>query len=276
MKRLFFLTLAGIIGTGLLLGLSSLSMPKKDKNPVYPVDSAWMMNQQTMLAVLYQQKSGEYRALCYQAYEMARMKVEKEASNTPSLRPRAIILDIDETVLDNSPYQAECILKNKAYPELWNDWCLKASAKAVPGAAEFLRYTAEKGVEIFYITNRDENQKEATLKNLQTLNIPAKAENLIMKTEGSGKEKRRKIVEAKYQVVLYIGDNLNDFTDVFEKRLPAERMHLTDSLSRAFGKRFIMLPNAMYGDWESALFEYQYKKNAGMRVKQRFEHLQGF
>jgi len=53
-------------------------------------------------------------------------------------------------------------------------------------------------------------------------------------------------------------------------------MYLTDSLQKAFGKRFIMLPNAMYGDWESALFEYQYKKSAGRRVGQRFEHLQGF
>ncbi len=276
MKTLKTLLIVLLTGIAIVLVMSSLTQTKKENPSDKTQDSLWLMNQQSVLAVLYQQKSGEYRALCYQAMEMARLRLEEDSKRGQSLRPKAIILDIDETVLDNSPYQAECILKNKAYPALWTEWVLKSRAAAVPGVIKLLKYADRKGYAIFYVTNREEKEKKATLHNLDSLGIPAVAENLLMKTSGSGKEGRRNSIESRYQVVMYIGDNLNDFTDAFEKKTPEQRMHITDSLSNLFGKRYIILPNPMYGDWESALFGYQYSKSPLTRVQERYPQLQGF
>lgn len=272
MKPLMMVVLGGFM---LLLAMSSLTN-KKEKTTEKSQDSLWLMNQQSVLAVLYQQKSGEYRAQCYQAMELARLRLEEESRKSPSLRPKAIVLDIDETVLDNSPYQAECILKNKAYPELWFDWVQKSRAAAVPGVVKLLKFAERKGFAIYYITNREEKERKATLHNLDSLGIPAIEENLLMKTSGSGKEGRRSSVESRYHVVLYIGDNLNDFNDSFEKKNPEQRKQIADSLSTMFGKRYIILPNPMYGDWESALFGYQYTKDPLTRIRERYPHLQGF
>jgi 5'-nucleotidase (lipoprotein e(P4) family) len=217
-------------------------------------------------AILYQQKAAEYRALAYQAFNLARWQLDADfqRKNLRALpkaersRPRAIVVDIDETVLDNSPANAYSV-KNKVAFNLkdWYAWGDMRKAKAVPGSVDFINYAVSKGVKIFYISNRDEVQKQATLDNLKSAGFSdISADNVFLRTEGSGKEPRRKTVSDRYRIVFLMGDNLDDFSDAFERRSVAERFAETDRNRFLWGKKFIVLPNAMYGTWESAIYEY--------------------
>lgn len=219
-------------------------------------------NDYLTMAVLYQQKSAEYRALCYQAFNFAKYKLDQSSKAMGIMKAQAIVVDIDETVLDNSPYQAKSILDAINYPAFWDDWVMKADAKPVPGALEFLQYASSQGAKIFYISNRKEKLREATLSNLMSLGFPnADNDHLLLQTEESSKKARRDNVAANHWIVMLIGDNLNDFSEVFEKKSIPERFEITDSLKSEFGNRFIVLPNAMYGDWESAIYGYKYPAN---------------
>ena len=147
----------------------------------------------------------------------------------------------------------------------------------MPGALEFLQNAAAQGIKIFYISNRKEKLKEATLSNLVSIGFPdADNDHLLLQTDESSKKARREKIAGNHWIVLLIGDNLNDFSEVFEKKLIPERFELTDSLKSEFGNRFIVLPNAMYGDWESALYNYDYKGSADERADLRRSKLTGF
>lgn len=218
-------------------------------------------------AILYQQKAAEYRALSYQAFNLARWQLDadldkKNANKLPKAerkRLRAIVVDIDETVLDNSPAQAYAVKNHLPFNlQDWYKWGEMRKAKALPGSVEFLNYAVSKGVKIFYISNRDEVQKQATTDNLKSVGfVDISSENVMLRTSGSGKEPRRKMVSDKYRIVLLMGDNLDDFSDVFERKSVADRFGETDKVKDLWGKRFIVLPNAMYGTWENAIYEYQ-------------------
>jgi 5'-nucleotidase (lipoprotein e(P4) family) len=208
-----------------------------------------------MMSVLFWQKASENRALFYQAFNAARFMLEADAK-TAGKEKKAVILDIDETVLDNSPYEAQCIIEGFSYPERWDEWCELSRAEACPGAIDFLNYAVSAGYEIFYVTNRKESLKDATIKNLIAQGFPMADENHVMfKTDESSKESRRQQIAETYRIAMLIGDNLGDFFDVSGNYAQAEeRTRVTDSLKQEFGKRFIVLPNAMYGDWEVALY----------------------
>jgi 5'-nucleotidase (lipoprotein e(P4) family) len=229
------------------------------------------------MAVLYQQTAAEYRALCYQAFNVAKYQLDQNLRIMGLQKQQAIVLDIDETVLDNSPYEAKCILENVSYPDYWDEWMNASNAKPVPGALEFLKYAESKGIEVYYITNRKEKYREQTLKNLKSLDFPfAQNDHLFMKTDESSKKARRDVVSETRKIILLIGDNLNDFSEVFEKKSVSERFELTDENQQEFGKRFIVLPNAMYGEWEGALYNYDFSKNNIEKQELRNEHLKKF
>lgn len=224
-------------------------------------------------AVLYMQKAAEYRALSLQAYNLARWQLDadfdkKNVKKLPKAErkmPRAIVVDIDETVLDNSPSQAYGI-KNRAPFSLkdWYAWGEMRKAKALPGAVGFLNYAMSKGVKVFYLSNRDEVQKQATIDNLKNVGfLDVGPDNVMLRqTDASGrhistKEPRRQSILQKYRFVLLMGDNLDDFSDVFERKNIADRFAETDKFKNEWGKRWIVLPNAMYGTWENAIYEYR-------------------
>jgi 5'-nucleotidase (lipoprotein e(P4) family) len=210
-----------------------------------------------IFASLYQQKAAEYRALCLQAFNIARLRVD-ENLQTISAKPRAIITDIDETILDNSAYEVHQTLQGKDYESAsWFQWTGMANADTVPGAPSFLKYAASKGVTIFYITNRDEKERTGTLLNLQKFSFPnADNAHLIPRQGISSKEIRRQQVAATHDVVLLLGDNLTDFSSMFDKKTLDERRQNTDELAASFGKKFIVIPNPVYGDWESSVYKY--------------------
>ena len=211
-------------------------------------------NDYKIQAQVWTQNSAEYRALCYQAFNAAKMNLdalfffEKEYD-----KPLAIIADVDETVLDNSPYDGKLILNNTTYNrESWVEWGNLEIAKAIPGSLEFLIYASEKNVEIFYISNRYSEQLEATVNNLKKLGFPdAKESNVLLRGDTRSKSERRKSVSDNYEVIMLIGDNLSDFNDEFEIKLYNERSDQTDKLKNEFGTKLIVLPNPNYGDWES-------------------------
>ena len=220
-------------------------------------------------AILYQQKSGEYRALAYQAYNLARLRLDqdldkKNLKHLPKAerkRPRAIVVDIDETILDNSPSNAYMAKNNLPFNvKDWYSWGEMRKAKPVPGAVDFLNYAVSKGVKIFFISNRDEVQKQATIDNLKSVGFnDVSADNVQLRqvVTVSTKEPRRTAVADKYRIVLLMGDNLDDFSDMFEAKSIADRFAAVDKNRDQFGKRFIVLPNAMYGTWENAIYEYK-------------------
>lgn len=253
MKRLWI--------AGLLAGMWAC------KTPHAALPSVTTGTQQTTLtpqgplwAALWQQQSGEYKALCLQAYQLAALRLDERLQQSHH-KPLAIVTDIDETVLDNSPYTVHQALKGEGYDAAsWSAWTALAACDTVPGALSFLQYAATKNVQVFYITNRVEAERSATLKNLQRWRFPfADDRHLLLKTTTSGKEPRRQQVAAEYDIVLLLGDNLGDFASVFDKKATDARNTATLEAAREYGRRFIVLPNPMYGDWEGALYNFQYK-----------------
>lgn len=215
-----------------------------------------------VLATLWVQQSGEYRALCYQAYNLAHMLLDRDLRNHRIRARRAIIVDLDETVWSTSAYEAMNIKQRKAYPEGWEAWMLQARATALPGAAKFLNYANSRGVRIFYVSNRQPVATKATAENLTRLGFPeVNDETLLLRDDPSveSKTKRRHTIAAKYHVVLLMGDDLNDFDEVFEKsKTVASRIEATDRMKSQFGTRFVVLPNPMYGNWANALYEFNF------------------
>ena len=225
-------------------------------------------------ATLYMQKASEYRALAYQAYNIARLRLDEDLkgrnkSEIPKAerkKPRAIMFDIDETVLDNSPAQARGIVDHLGCDlKAWYAWGEMRKAKAVPGAVDFANYATSKGVKVFFVSNRDEDpQKQATMDNLKNVGFKdVGPDNVILRIKGadgkliSTKEPRRQFIEQKYRIVFFMGDNLDDHSNVFERKSTSERFALVDQDREMFGKRYILLPNAMYGTWENAIYDYK-------------------
>lgn len=213
-----------------------------------------------LFAALFQQRAAEYKALCLQAFNIAHVRID-EALLTSKNKPLAIVTDIDETVLDNSPYDVKQSLQGKDYEQKsWEQWTSLAKADTVPGALPFLKYASSKGVRIFYLTNRAEAERSGTLSNLVRFGFPdAVNENLILKQTVSSKEARRQAIAEKYEIVLLMGDNLADFSSLFDKKPEEERNKNLYASASQFGKKFIVLPNPVYGDWEGAAYQYNLK-----------------
>ncbi len=264
MKKIFLLlALAGMLQ--LLPGCTGVQQPKTT-------------NESLLIATLYHQKSAERDALCYQAYNVARCRLDEILAQNANPDSLAIVLDLDETVLDNSPYEAKTILNHFTYPTGWDEWMHAAEAKAIPGSVDFLHYAADRGISIFYITNRKEKYREATMENLHKLGIaPATEDHLLLRTDASSKQPRREKVLKDHRIIMLFGDNLADFSKVFDgKETPEERARLVDSLQLQFGKRFIVFPNAMYGDWLNAITGYNYSLKPAQQLQLQKKSLQGF
>ena len=251
----------------LLISILFVAFKPPGKNSTIPTDNTIkpdtnnLVNAGKVWAALYQQRAAEYKALCFQAYNIAKLRVD-EAVKKHSTKPLAVVTDIDETLLDNSPYDAARAIKNLDYTSrTWKEWTAKAIADTVPGAPSFLKYAASKGIKIFYITNRDGDERVATLKNLQLYHLPYTDDaHLLSKNGVSSKESRRGEVAKKYHIVLLCGDNLPDFDALYDNQpSEANRMAVTEKLRKEFGSRYIIIPNPSYGDFENSLFKWSTK-----------------
>lgn len=242
-----------------------LKIPGKEVVKEYTTED---LNEQLVMATLWMQKSAEYRALCYQAFNMGKIVLDADLKEESEL-PRAIVVDADETVIDNSAYEAHLVGQDYGYSSsTWTPWMNDAQATAIPGALEFLNYASEKGVEIFYITNRKMAGYNGTVENLKALGFPNVDEtHMLLRTGSSDKEERRQYVKDSYNVVLYMGDNLNDFSSDFGGKSVEDRFNVTDTNKDLFGTEWIVLPNPTYGEWEGAIYNY----NWGSTTKEKDE-----
>ena len=206
------------------------------------------------MATLYNYYAAEYQALTYQAFNIGKERLSEIRSERPTDKNLAVVVDIDETILNNSPYEAKSMLDGKEYAsESWYKWCNMGVAKPVPGAVDFLQFADSLDFHVFYITNRKKKfVEEGTLENVRNLGFPQTSDsNFLMRTDERNKEKRRQTVSKNYEIVLLAGDNLGDFyedTSVF-----SDRELLMKSKIDEFGHKFIVLPNAIYGDWVKAI-----------------------
>ena len=250
-----------MLGTALLLGLTACQTPKvatdqQQKQTAYQslqVDGK-------IYAAFYQQRAAEYQALSRQAYNIAKERLD-EAIAKKGNKPLAIVTDIDETFLDNSYYAVEMAKQGKTWTQdSWANWTSKGVATPLAGTLDFFKYAASKGVQIFYITNRYEVERPGTLANLEKYNYPIQSpQNLILRSKESSKEARRQNVAKDYEIVMLLGDSLTDFSSLFDNhKSEKERAQAVETLKAEFGKKFIVLPNVGYGDWESAVFDYKY------------------
>jgi 5'-nucleotidase (lipoprotein e(P4) family) len=232
------------------------------------------------LATNYHQNAAEYRALCYQAYNLATQKLDNLVAGMrrgPGTLPPAVVVDIDETVLDNSPYQGQLVREGGVFPMGWEDWCNLKTAKPVPGALEFLQNAHSKGVTVFYITNRKKPEWASTIANLRQLGFPdADSTHVLYRTSTGDKTERRNRVAQTHLILMYCGDNLGDFSGLFDKQSTERRFAVTDSLRRYFGETYFVLPNPMYGDWVGALINFDYSSPWQEQQTRRLQHIRGF
>jgi 5'-nucleotidase (lipoprotein e(P4) family) len=230
--------------------------------------------------VLWHQTAAEYKALCYQTYHFAKIqlvsKLQKHAF--PYEKAPAIIMDLDETVVDNSFYNAQLIKDGENYSkETWKNWSDLSQAGEVPGAIEFIKFARENGVTVIFISNRRINELDNTMKNLLDLGLTTLDTNhFFLRVDESSKAGRRSQVAENYEVLMLFGDNLADFTEMFDKKSVNERNELTESMQSKFGDSFIVLPNTLYGEWDGALFDYKYDWTTAQKDSIRREWIKGY
>jgi acid phosphatase len=197
--------------------------------------------------------------------------------------PPAVIVDVDETVLDNSPYQALMVETGDEYADTtWAEWCRKEAARALPGAAEFARFAAERGVVTYYVTNRAAALGPATLANLRKAGFPVPGDHVFlglgMAVDGctarqeSAKGCRRRLVGRGHRVLMMFGDQAGDFVDVAENT-PTGRAASLAPYAEWIGQRWWVLPNPTYGSWEPAAFGNDWSLPREERRRRKIEAL---
>jgi 5'-nucleotidase (lipoprotein e(P4) family) len=241
-------------------------------------------------ANLWMQISAEYRACCYQAYNLARRRLIEKVQAPPAggwAKQPAVVLDLDETVLDNGEFQARLIRNGLAVDgATWNDWERTGfgQVRLVPGAKAFIDEAKRLGVAVVYITNRQQRKefRISTGNALELLGIDVPSDQLLAAEEAFGpdgkptlvtdKTIRRAEIERRFTVLLYVGDNLRDFFDgdfksTVDNSRPAlrtddpaklraaieARATAVDRCEDLFGREWIILPNPSYGEWTKVL-----------------------
>ena len=240
-------------------------------------------------ATLWLRNSSEYRIaseIIYRAAQSALQQgladpawtAEPAQSGELSALPPAVVMDIDETVLDNSAPQARMMLEETCFAEfdgVWDAWVAERAAPAIPGAAAFIRAARElkdaagRPVHIFFITNRECHprpgnpsgcpQQDDTAANLHALglDVPTLADDLMLRGEREDwqgeKQTRRLVIAQSYRIVLNVGDDLADFLPDVRRATVTAREQARCASRERWGRQWFMIPNPMYGSWQVAL-----------------------
>ena len=210
------------------------------------------------MGLLWMRTSAEYRALAYQGYNVA-MNAVKMAVTDPShqRKPLAIVLDADETVVDNTKLMGESIVNGNGRFDApwWRQAVHQGKSQAMPGAVEFLNEVHKQGVEIFYVSNRYAPVNlDVTIQNFKELGFPSvDKDHVLLFEKDSDKQPRFDMIAKKYYVVVYMGDNAGDFPIGTKGKTLAERNAIIDNHKEDFGTTFVVFPNPAYGSWVSSL-----------------------
>lgn len=275
----------------------SVAAPATVAAPVAPARSGPAADD-NLNAVAWSQTAIEHDLLFVQTYRDAQLQLLKALKDPrwdalskddrvaplKGLKP-AVVLDVDETALDNSPYQARLIKSGGEYNEAdWAAWCKEEAARALPGAVEFTRFAARHGIAVIFISNRAKDLDSVTLDNLRKVGFPVSGPDAFLGLgtfvegcEQIGTEKgcRRQLISRKYRVLMQVGDQIGDFADVIANNAQGRQQAMAPYLAW-IGTRWFILPNATYGSWEPALFnndwtlprnERRRQKEAALRTK---------
>ncbi|MGE8213111.1 MAG: 5'-nucleotidase, lipoprotein e(P4) family [Stenotrophomonas sp.] len=297
MSRFPALTL--LAGALLSLAACSTTTPQRHVSPaaadavVAPANAP----NDNLNAVLWVQRSQEYRASALQTWKLAGAQLDaaladgrwtallpEEGGNhqAPTLKP-AVVVDVDETVLDNSPYQARLVSEGTSYNDAtWEAWVDEQKAQPVPGAVQFAQAAAAKGVTMIYISNRTAAMKDATIANLRKVGFPVADDSVYLglgtpvpgcTEHGSEKGCRRQLVAQQYRVLMQVGDQFTDFLQVEDNSLAARDL-LLDKYQGWIGSRWWILPNPTYGGWEGAAINNAWSLPADLRNGAKREALE--
>ena len=277
------------LGLGILLALLVASTSPVGGDATPPPECPRASSYLTSL--LWTQTAAEHEALCRQAYTLAKHQLEVGLANPCwtadvdqlaaggySRKAPAVILDIDETVLDNAPVNAQLTLDflakktndDEMTDAAWLAWTSAARARAIPGALRFLNYARCRGAAVFFVTNREDKEAKATRENLKALGFDVDEAHLLTKNEAAGrpseKQSRRASVAARHRIVLLIGDDFGDFLAGIRGASLADRAQAVERYGSYIGDRWIFLPNPIYGSWTKQLG----------KPNERAKHLVGF
>lgn len=214
------------------------------------------------MAVAWKETAAEYDALYLQGFAVARDRVEqalRQRAQTPGGKPLAVVSDLDDTVLDTRDFWRETIAAGEQFfsDARWDAWVAKNRVRATPGAVAFLEFCLDNGVEVFYITNRDQGEETTRLAlgNMAAAGLPfADDAHLTVLTADSNKEPRQHAIAGTHEIVVFLGDNLNDFSrGYYLPHFESRRARLEDDREQ-FGRRFILFPNPTDGHWIRAIF----------------------
>lgn len=247
-----------------------------------------------LLATLWTQRAIEYKANALTVFTLARIRLDEALADkswtaAPGEQkgeyqglPPAVILDVDETLIDNSRYQVWMLKNNQSFStKTWNEFCAAQISTAIPGAVEFVKYADSKGVKVFYITNRDAVTEKDTRENMQKLGFPmgGNVDTFLMQNEqpgwGSAKSSRRAVVTKDYRVLLNIGDNFGDFDDRYRSS-EADRIKAYEADMPYWGKQWLMIANPTYGSFDTAPFGHDFKKPREEQRKAKWDVLDGW
>jgi 5'-nucleotidase (lipoprotein e(P4) family) len=263
-KRFVSLALASA-----LLGACSAGAPRPDA----PASGSASVPHENLNATLWLQTASEYEAAVRGTFAAATRQLDAALADRAwtalplgerregfESKPPAIIVDADETMIDNSPFQARAVRDGGGFAyERWLAWVNERRARALPGALEFANYASSRGVTIHFVSNRDAPaETESTIANLRSLGFPVEANgsNVLLRGDPRAplreKSQRRRLVGEKYRVLLLLGDNLGDFVDIADADAAA-RKTVVEQYGPWWGERWFMLPNPSYGSWESTL-----------------------
>lgn len=257
-------TIGAFIGASMLAGCAQ-TPPQSD-----------MLN-----ATLWMQNAVEYKANSLAIFALARLRLDQaradpnwtaapvEQTGAYQALPPAIIVDVDETILDNSPYEVWLALQDKSFDsKTWTAFVNSATSRAIPGAVEFIKYAQSRGVKTFYVTNRTSEEEAGTRKNLALLGFPIDPVNDTVLTAGerpdwgSAKGTRRVFIARDFRILLNLGDNLGDFTDDYRGD-ENQRNQVFEANRERWGREWIVLANPAYGSFESAPYRHDFKLSDG-------------
>lgn len=241
---------------------------------------------ESLNATLWSLTGAEFSATARQSYNTAILRLDQALEDptwTAALEqqgdfadlPPAVLMDIDQTVLDNSIYNARIVTQHKEYTqETFSQWCEEEAATAIPGAKNFVNHALERGVQIIYYSRRIEALRECTTNNLEALGFPVKQDYLLLNNRQPETKKAylRSRFSSRYRILLLVGDDLEDF--VAGSRSQSEsRMSLVEANADRWGKQWIVLPNPMYGAWETSLYGHDYDLSRDERLNIKLRHL---
>jgi acid phosphatase len=285
---------ASLLAFALLAGCAAtpLRHPEVVSSPAAPATVAANDN---LNAVAWTQTAIEHDLIYLQTYRDAEagllaalqdqgwdaLAKDDRAAPLRGLKP-AVVLDIDETVLDNSPYQARLVKSGGEYNEAdWAAWCKEEAARALPGAVAFTRFAARHGIAVIYISNRAKELDQATLANLRKAGLPVSGPEAFLGLgtfvegcEQIGTEKgcRRQLVSRKYRVLMQFGDQIGDFVTVLANNAAGRHRAMAPYMDW-IGRRWFVLPNPTYGSWEPALFNNDWSAPPAERRRQKIDAL---